>query len=199
MEDEKKQENVDTHATTDNAQKKQKTENKNEGEKVRKSVAQKGENGEIIFKNQDELDGFIARKYAQASEKAQKGETSKQVQENQHQDESQQQEQQQIVSNESLLTEIALAMTEADVIPKKARRAAKLIDLSKVVVNGAIDPTKLQEEINSVVAEFPELKTTKEEEKEEKGFKFGATQSDEKAKETTKSVPAKRWNRFKSI
>lgn len=205
MEDEKNNQSADTQTATDNkAQEKQeqvKTENKNEGEKVKKSVAQKGENGEIIFKNQDELDGFIARKYAQGAEKAGKSENFKQTQDTQNNQEEQttHQEQQQVVSNESLLTEIAFAMTEADVIPKKARRAAKLVDLSKVVVNGAIDPVKLQEEINSVVAEFPELKVTKEEEKEEKGFKFGATQSDEKTKETKKSVPTKRWNKFNSI
>ena len=58
MEDEKK-ENVDTQTTTDNAQKEQKTENKNEGEKTKKQVAQKGDDGSIVFKNQDELDGFI--------------------------------------------------------------------------------------------------------------------------------------------
>ena len=42
MEDEKK-ENVDTQTTADNVQKEQKTETKNEGEKAKKSVAQKGE------------------------------------------------------------------------------------------------------------------------------------------------------------
>ena len=55
MEDEKK-ENVDTQTTTDNAQKEQKTEHKNEGEKTKKQVAQKGDDGSIVFKNQDELD-----------------------------------------------------------------------------------------------------------------------------------------------
>ena len=57
MEDEKKQNDVDTQTTTDNAQnnQEQKAENKSEGEKAKKQVAQKGENGEIVFKNQDEL------------------------------------------------------------------------------------------------------------------------------------------------
>ena len=57
MEDEKEKD-VDTQTTPEKAPKEQETENKNEDKKVKKSVAQKGENGEIIFKNQDELDGF---------------------------------------------------------------------------------------------------------------------------------------------
>ena len=69
MEDEKK-ENVDTQTTTDNAKKEQKAENKNEGEKTKKQIAQKGDDGSIVFKNQDELDGFIRRMYAKGAEKA---------------------------------------------------------------------------------------------------------------------------------
>ena len=88
MEDEKKQNNVDTQTTADNAQdnqkQEQKTENKNEGEKTKKQVAQKGHDGSIVFKNQDELDGFIRRMYAKGAEKAEQGETSKQVQETQN-------------------------------------------------------------------------------------------------------------------
>lgn len=89
MEDEKNQNNVDTQTTTDNAQKEQKPETKNEGEKTKKQVAQKGEDGSIVFKNQDELDGFIRRMYAKGAEKAEQGETSKQVQETQNKQEEQ--------------------------------------------------------------------------------------------------------------
>ena len=91
MEDEKK-ENVDTQTTTDNAQKEQKPENKNEGEKTKKQVAQKGDDGSIVFKNQDELDGFIRRMYAKGAEKAEQGETSKQVQDTQNKQEDKGQE-----------------------------------------------------------------------------------------------------------
>jgi len=202
MEDEKTNQNADTQTATDNkAQGNQelvKTENKNEGEKVKKPVAQKGENGEIIFKNQDELDGFIARKYAQASEKAQKGATSKKVQETQNNQDNISQEEPTETVQTDYTDKIALAMAKAGVDVQKVERAARLVDMSKVLENGVIDSKKLEDEINAVIAEFPELKVTKEEEKEEKGFKFGATQSDEKAKETTK-VPTKKWNKFNQI
>ena len=103
MEDEKKEQNVDTQTTTGNKaqeNQEQKTENKNEGEKTKKQVAQKGEDGSIVFKNQDELDGFIRRMYAKGAEKAEQGETTKQVQENQmQQEETKQEEIQQIEEN----------------------------------------------------------------------------------------------------
>ena len=102
MEDEKK-ENVDTQTTTDNAQKEQKTENKNEGEKTKKQVAQKSDDGSIVFKNQDELDGFIRRMYAKGAEKAEQGETSKQVQETQNKQEDNGQEKEQQTVAEELI------------------------------------------------------------------------------------------------
>ena len=203
MEDEKKQ-NVDTQTTSeekDQEKKEQKkSESKSEGEKTKKQVAQKGENGEIVFKNQDELDGFIARMYAKGAEKAENGETSKQVQETQEkQEEKEQQEQEQVVPEDYLSTKIALAMAKAGVNAERVERAARLVDTTKILENGVISDKKLEEEINAVVAEFPELKNTKEEEKEEKGFKFGATQSNEKSEKQEKSIPKKRWNRFNSI
>ena len=42
----------------------------------------------------------------------------------------------------------------------------------KVLENGVLDAKKLEDEINAVISESPELKIAKEEEKEEKGFKF---------------------------
>lgn len=202
MEDEKNQ-TVDTQTTAEgNVQKEQKkAETKNEGEKAKKQVAQKGENGEIVFKNQDELDGFIRRMYAKGAEKAGNGETSKQVQETQkeEQEDTKQQEQGQVVPEDYLSTKIALAMAKAGVNAERVERAARLVDTTKILENGVISDKKLEDEINAVVAEFPELKNTKEEEKEEKGFKFGATQSDEKGAKQEKSIPKKRWNRFNSF
>lgn len=218
LEDDKKQ-NADTQTAAESktqekaqGQEEQKQEQNNnakkdEGEKVNKSVAQKGENGEIIFKNQDELDGFIARKYAQGAEKAEKSKAEVQEpqiqeqaqgQENQKQDEqTTQQEQGQAVPQDYLSTKVALAMAKAGVNAEKVERAARLVDTEKILENGAINDKKLEEEINAVISEFPELKVAKEEEKEEKGFKFGSTQTDdEKVKETKKSVPTKKWNRF---
>lgn len=197
MEDERNQNNVDTQTTTDNAQNNQgqKAENKNEGEKTKKQVAQKGENGEIVFKNQDELDGFIRRMYAKGAEKAEQGETSKQVQETQNK-----QEEPKETVMQDYTDKIALAMAKAGVDVQKVERAARLVDMSKVLENGVVDSKKLEDEINAVIAEFPELKNAKEEEKQEKGFKFGATEGTSNANQTQKRpVATKRWNRFNSI
>ena len=200
MEDEKNQ-NVDTQTTTDNAQKEQKTENKNEGEKTKKQVAQKGEDGSIVFKNQDELDGFIRRMYAKGAEKAEQGETSKQVQETQNkQEDNGQEKEQQTVPADYLLTKVALAMAKAGVNAEKVERASRLVDINKIQENGAINDKSLEDEINAVIAEFPELKNAKEEEKQEKGFKFGATEGTSNSNQTQKRpVATKRWNRFNSF
>ena len=201
MEDENKNQNADTQTATENKaqeNQEQKTENKNEGEKTKKQVAQKGENGEIVFKNQDELDGFIRRMYAKGAEKAEQGETSKQVQENQMQQEETKQEES--VATADYTDKIALAMAKAGVDVKKVERAARLVDTSKILENGTLDVKKLEDEINAVIAEFPELKNTTQEEKEEKGFKFGATEGNSNtSQKTKKTIPSKKWNRFNSL
>lgn len=200
MEDENKNQNADTQTATDKAQEnqEQKTENKNEGEKTKKQVAQKGEDGSIVFKNQDELDGFIRRMYAKGAEKAEQGETTKQVQENQMQQEETKQEEN--VTTVDYADKIALAMAKAGVDVKKVERAARLVDTSKILENGTLDVKKLEDEINAVIAEFPELKNTTQEEKEEKGFKFGATEGNSNtSQKTKKSIPSKKWNRFNSL
>ena len=201
MEDEKNNQNADTQTATENKaqeNQEQKTENKNEGEKTKKQVAQKGEDGSIVFKNQDELDGFIRRMYAKGAEKAEQGETSKQVQENQMQQEETKQEES--VATVDYTDKIALAMAKAGVDVKKVERAARLVDTSKILENGILDSKKLEDEINAVIAEFPELKNTTQEEKEEKGFKFGATEGNSNTNQKTKkSIPSKKWNRFNSL
>lgn len=201
MEDENKNQNADTQAATTNSNNEEKVENKNEGEKTKKSVAKKGENGEIVFKNQDELDGFIKRMYAKGAEKAEQGETSKQVQETQNKQEEQGQEQmEQQVPADYLLTKVALAMAKAGVNAEKVERASRLVDINKIQENGAINDKSLEDEINAVIAEFPELKNAKEEEKQEKGFKFGATEGTSNSNQTQKRpVATKRWNRFNSF
>lgn len=199
MEDEKK-ENVDTQTTPDNTQKEEKSENKNEGEKTKKQVAQKGEDGSIVFKNQDELDGFVRRMYAKGAEKAEQGETSKQKQETQTEQEKKGQEEPKETAQADYTDKIALAMAKAGVDVQKVERAARLVDMSKVLENGVVDSKKLEDEINAVIAEFPELKNTKQEEKEEKGFKFGATEGNSNTNQTQKRpVPQKKWNRFNSF
>lgn len=200
MEDENKKQNADTQTAADNnAQKnlEQKPENKNEGENTKKQVAQRGEDGSIVFKNQDELDGFIRRMYAKGAEKAEQGETSKQVQENQKQEETKQEEN---VATVDYTDKIALAMAKAGVDVKKVERAARLVDTSKILENGILDSKKLEDEINAIIAEFPELKNTTQEGTEEKGFKFGATEgSSNTSQKSKKSIPTKRWNRFNSF
>lgn len=198
MEDEKNQ-NVDTQTTTESTQKQeQKSESKNEGEKTKKQVAKKGEDGSIVFKNQDELDGFIRRMYAKGAEKAEQGKASEQVQENQTQQEETKKEESSATLDYT--DKIALAMAKAGVDVKKVERAARLVDTSKILENGVLDVKKLEDEINAVIAEFPELKNITQEEKEEKGFKFGATESNSNtSQKNKKSIPTKRWNRFNSF
>lgn len=203
MEDENKNENVGTQ-TTPGAQNDEQNGNKNEGEKAKKSVAKKGEDGSIVFKNQDELDGFISRMYAKGAKENQNKNVSDNTDKNQatpkkEQEENTQQEQNQVAQQNAdyLSTKVALAMAKAGVNAEKVERAARLVDTSKIMVNGIINTTKLEEEINAVIAEFPELKNTKEEEKEEKGFKFGGAQGDSNDNSNKKRpIATKKWNRF---
>ena len=128
----------------------------------------------------------------------QKHKASEQTQENQTQQESTVQEES--VATVDYTDKIALAMAKAGVDVKKVERAARLVDTSKILENGTLDEKKLEDEINAVIAEFPELKNTTQEEKEEKGFKFGATESSSNASQKAKkSIPTKRWNRFNSF
>lgn len=202
MEDEKNNQNADTQTAPEDIQKdnEQKSGKQNEGEKTKKQVVKKSEDGSIVFKNQDELDGFINRMYAKGAKKAEQEKNSDKTQETQvKQDEDVQDEKQKEVAQVDFTDKIALAMAKAGVDVQKVERAARLVDMSKVLENGVVDATKLQDEINAVIADFPELKVAKEDEKEEKGFKFGATQSDEKSEKTNKPMAKKPWNRFNSF
>ena len=79
-----------------------------------------------------------------------------------------------------MTSDIALALIEADIDPKKARRAARLIDQNKVINQGLLDTARLQEEINNLVAEWPELKVkTAENQASNNHFKFGASQEND--------------------
>ena len=174
------------NSTNVNAEKQTDTSNqsKNEGEKVKKvnNVAQKNEDGSITFKNQDELDGFIARMYAKGAEKATQGATSKQRQENtedeskenQTKDETPKQNQQSVLPSDYYQNKIGLEMAIKGINPTKLQRASRLVDQEKVIINGAVDDTKLEEEINAIISEFPELVEGANSTSEQKGFKFGA-------------------------
>ena len=178
--------NREKNNTNVNAEKQTDTSNqsKNEGEKVKKAnnVAQKNEDGSITFKNQDELDGFIARMYAKGAEKATQGATSKQRQENtedeykenQTKEETPKQNQQSVLPSDYYQNKIGLAMAIKGINPTKLQRASRLVDQEKVIINGAVDDTKLEEEINAIISEFPELVEGANSTSEQKGFKFGA-------------------------
>ena len=107
---------------------------------------------------------------------------------------------QQTVPADYLLTKVALAMAKAGINAEKVERASRLVDINKIQENGAINDKSLEDEINAVNAEFPELNNAKEEEKQEKGFKFGATEGTSNSNQTQKRpVATKRWNRFNSF
>ena len=208
MEDENKNQNADTQTATENKaqeNQEQKTENKNEGSKANEQTKSKSKNGitknedgSLTFESQEKLEEFAKKMYAKGAGKAEQGKTSEQVQENQEQQEETTQEEN--VATVDYIDKIALAMAKAGVDVKKVERAARLVDTSKILENGTLDVKKLEDEINAVIAEFPELKNTTEEGKEEKGFKFGATEGTSNINQKNKkSMPSKKWNRFNSL
>lgn len=201
MEDEKNQ-NVDTQTTTDNTQNEQKSENKNEGKKVNeqsknKNGITKNEDGSITFESQEKLEEFANKMFAKGANKIEQGKATGQEQGTLNNQKEEGQEQGNAVPSDYLLTKVALAMAKAGVNAEKVERASRLIDINKILENGSINNKGLEDEINAVIAEFPELKNAKEEEKEEKGFKFGATEGTSNLNQTQKRpVASKRWNRF---
>lgn len=201
MEDEKKG-NVDTQTTAYNAQnnQEQKAESKNEGTKANeqskvksKNGITKNDDGSITFESQEKFEEFAGKMFRKGADKVEQN--SKQVQETQSK-----QEEPKETAQTDYTYKIALAMAKAGVDVQKVERAARLVDMSKVLENGMVDSKKLEDEINAVIAEFPELKNAKEEEKQEKGFKFGATEGTSNSNQTQKRpVATKRWNRFNSF
>lgn len=217
MEDEKEQ-NVDTQTTSENnvQEKEQKTENKNEGTKANEQKARgkngitKNEDGSLTFESQEKLEEFAKKMFAKGANKVEQGKkientSSQDIQEEQEQntqmeENDQEQNQGQVIPPDYLLTKVALAMAKAGVNTVKVERASRLVDINKIQENGVINDKSLEDEINAVITEFPELKNAKEEEKQEKGFKFGATESNSNSSQTPKkSVVTKRWNRFNNF
>lgn len=201
--EQKTEQNQETQNNTENEEEKianafgNKSENKNEVDKSKKNtVAKTNEDGSITFKNQEELNGFINRMFAKGAESAKKTEKDGKTDKNQENAEGSDQtnteqtpqndekkaqnggqEQSNPIPQMDFTADIALALIEADVNPKKARRASNLVNMNKVIVNGQLDEAKLKEEIEAVITDFPELKTTQTEE-QQKGFKFGAGQQE---------------------
>lgn len=171
-----------------------KSENKNEGGKSKKNtVAKTNEDGSITFKNQEELNGFVDRMIAKGAKKVvnegseaqskeqgnvENQEKQAKAPETQEKQEDKAKPQEIALPKENFTADIALALIEADINPKKARRAANLVDVSKVIVNGQLDEARLKEEIDAIATDFPELKVSANESKEPQGFKFGAGQQE---------------------
>lgn len=165
--------------------------NKNEDEKEKKtnSVAKTNEDGSITFKNQEELNRFIDRIYRKGANNSQKQEQEQGKQQDEQQQnqegtnksseqENLNSEQGQAIPEDYYSSKIGLAMVTKGVNFAKVERASRLVDTSKVVVNGAIEEAALNSEIEAVLAEFPELKNTEAENNAQAGFKFGASQEE---------------------
>lgn len=172
------------------------TENKTEkkGGSKANSVAIQNEDGSITFKNQEELNGFISKMYAKGASKVEgnnQGVQTEEESEEQSEDQDQGQdnsaekeESNNLQQSRDYTDSIALALVEADINPKRARAASRLIDTDKVIINGVLDNAKLEEEINNLVAEWPELKNSNQAVNQAKGFKFGGEgQQDENTEE----------------
>lgn len=157
-----------------------KSETKNEGDKGKKTntVAKKNTDGSITFKNQEELNGFIDRMVAKGAKKAEEDTQAKTneiaPQNTNTNNQKQSEDNENINIAQNFTADIALSMIEAGADSSKARRAARLVDTSKVIVNGQLDEAKLKEEVESILSEFPEFKSSQSTENSDKGFKFGA-------------------------
>lgn len=80
------------------------------------------------------------------------------------------------VRNQLVSAKVESVMATSGIKPEKIERAARLVDMSKCVnKDGAPDTEKIKKEIEELVKDFPELKTTTEE--GSAGFKFGANSS----------------------
>lgn len=118
---------------------------------------------------QTEVDNIVKQRLARESKKEDTGIKAEMIQGNVQETLSD------IVFNKYVNAEIKSALAICGVNPSKVSRACRLVDTDKVLVNNNLDEAKLKEEIDSVLAEFPELKITKERESEQsKGFKFGS-------------------------
>lgn len=175
-------------------------ETKGEDAKSKKSnpVAKTNEDGSITFKSQTELDNFINRMYAKGAKSVKKEQSTAKATESKGVTEEEQVTQGSeaeatensgsMVASQSVLSDIALALIDADVSPKKARRAARLVSQEKVLTNGILDESKLDTEIQQIIAEWPELKNTEQEDKENKGFKFGASQQQSEGEDLVSKI-----------
>lgn len=102
----------------------------------------------------------------------------------------QQQAQQAIVEKDATVEAIALGLDA-----KQVPYILKMADFSKGIgEDGKTNQEALKEAINKILEDFPQLKP---EQKESKGFqKIGADGQDDRATQSEKIVPQKRWNRF---
>lgn len=140
------------------------------------STAKKNEDGSITFKNQDELDGFMARMYKKGATKAEKTKSAETIaQDTTTQDTAGSQTAENTLPVDYIASKIGIEMAKKGIEPARIERASLLVNQANVLVNGQLDATKLSEEIDAVISEFPELKAKTAADSEEKGgFKFGS-------------------------
>ena len=82
---------------------------------------------------------------------------------------------------------VQAAMAIKGIKPEKVERAARLINLDDVMVDGKVDKELLDSELDDLLKDFPELKQTAD--GEQKGFKVGTEAKD---KEKDKNRPVQR-------
>lgn len=82
--------------------------------------------------------------------------------------------------NKYINAELKLALFQANIKKEKIGRAINLIDKSKILDDGEIDPDKLAEEIESLTKEWSELLDNKKEDDSSVGFVVGSDGKQEK-------------------
>ena len=82
--------------------------------------------------------------------------------------------------NKYINAELKLALFQANIKKEKIARAINLIDKSKILDDGEIDPDKLEEEIASLTKEWSELLDNKKEDSSSVGFVIGGDGKEEK-------------------
>lgn len=131
--------------------------------------------GEKTF-TQAEVDRIVQERLARVKVTPQNTQVDKLVQQPQTVDTSAFDAQIAEVRSQLVSAKVESVMATSGIKPEKIERAARLVDLSKCVnKDGAPDTEKIRKEIDELVKDFPELKTTVEE--GNAGFKFGANSS----------------------
>lgn len=79
--------------------------------------------------------------------------------------------------------ELKASMAISGVNPSKVQRAVRLIDINNVIENGLYSEEKAKTEIETLLQEWPELKTQASDDSNGNGFYFGAPEQEEQSQE----------------